>query len=54
MEIEYADSQGNSLCFRHAVKKAIENNEDIRATIDESDPGESGWFSFCMECSKEN
>lgn len=53
MEIEYVDSQGNTLCFKHAVKKVIDNDEDIRVSVDTSDPGESGCYSLCVECYKD-
>lgn len=52
MNIDYSDSNG-CLCFRHAAKAVMENDEHISTNIDESDPGESGYFSFCYKCSKE-
>lgn len=54
MNIDYYNEKQECLCFRHAVKAAIESNESITTSIDDSDPGESGWFSFCVECSKED
>ena len=50
---DYEDTENNTLCFKHAVKKAIEQNEDITTHIDEDDPDNTSWFPFCNECSKE-
>lgn len=56
MEIYLENSNGNQICFRHAVKTVIENDEHIRiVAFDDSDCGQSGawWIGGCKECEKE-
>lgn len=47
---------GEEICFKHAVKAAIEKGENISLKgYDDSDCGESGaWhLGSCVECNKE-
>lgn len=50
MNIDYYNENGNTLCFKHAVKAVIEDDETITPCVDDTDPGETGYFSFCVEC----
>jgi hypothetical protein len=55
MSIDYQNEKGETLCFRHAVKAAIEKDEHITVSVAAQEgPYESGGYSFCRECSKES
>lgn len=56
MRVYLQDNKG-VLCFRHAVKKAL--NEESNPTlevVDDDACGQSGcwWIGSCYECEKEN
>ncbi len=56
MEIYLEDSNGDQICFNHAVKAVIENNEHISIkAFDDKDCGQSGawWIGGCKECEKD-
>jgi len=57
MEIFFKNSDGDQLCFTHAVKAVIKNNEHVCIqAFDDSDCGQSGaWWLYgnCKECQKE-
>jgi len=55
MEIEFENSSGETLCFKHAVKAVIEDNENVRATapdnINSYDMGGTGYLGgVCVKC----
>ena len=53
--IVYLEDTEGRLCFRHAVKKALEGSCDVEIkTYDDSDCGETGywWIGDCYECNK--
>ena len=58
MEIYLEDSNGHILCFNHAVKAVIENNEKISIKYDGNTDltcEESGnwWVPVCEQCEEE-
>jgi len=57
MEIYLEDSNGDTICFNHAVKAVIANDENIKILgLDESNCGQSGAWQIggCKKCNKEN
>ncbi len=53
MEIFLEDSNGDQICFHHAVKIVIENDEYISMkAFDDKDCGASGawWNGGCKKC----
>ena len=56
MEIYLENSDGDQICFNHAVKAVIENNEHIRIKAQGTeDLGQSGawWLGGCKKCEEE-
>ena len=56
MEIYLENSKGQPICFKHAVKEAIEKNENISIhSVDDKSCGQSGsWWTYgCVECENE-
>lgn len=56
MGVRIINSKCETLCFNHAVKAVVDDNEKIDLeTYDEGDAGESGfwWCGICVICSKE-
>ena len=54
MEIYLEDSNNDIICFNHAIKAVIENDEHI--SIDSADnSGQSGcwWVGGCKKCEEE-
>ena len=55
MIVSLSDSDGNELCFNHAVKAVMKDNENISINVtDDSDCGESGcwWVGICKKCNE--
>lgn len=55
MEIEFENSHGETLCFNHAVKAVIEDNEIITASVPDNinsyDMGGTGYLgAVCCRC----
>ena len=56
MEVYLIDSDRKTICFKHAVKAIVENNEYISIEgYDDSNCGQSGaWFiGGCERCEEE-
>jgi len=57
MEIFLKNSDGKQICFNHAVKAVMEDDEHITMeSFDDRDCGASGaWWLYgrCVECEKE-
>ncbi len=57
MEIYLEDSNGDQICFNHAVKAVIKDDESISiCNYDDRDCGQSGawWIGGCKQCEKDN
>jgi len=55
MEVYFENLNGETLCFNHAVKAVIEDNEEITAhapdNINSYDMGDSGYLGgVCIKC----
>lgn len=53
MEVFLKDSKGDYICFNHAVKAVMKNDESISiCSYDDKDCGASGawWIGGCKEC----
>ena len=55
MKIEFENSNGETLCFHHAVKAVVEDNENVRAVaFDNSNPYDMGGTGYlggvCIKC----
>lgn len=50
MEVEYTNSEGKSLCFKHAVKAVLEDDENISVSVLDNI---NAYDCFCVVCSKE-
>ena len=56
VQVYLEDKNGNQICFKHAVKAALENDERISMHAhDDSDCGASGaWLiGSCKKCEEE-
>jgi hypothetical protein len=57
MEVFLKNSDGDYICFRHAVRAVMEKDESISMHgFDDRDCGQSGaWWLYgnCVECNKE-
>jgi len=56
MEIYLENSDGDQICFNHAIKAVIKNDERITIkTQSTEDPGQSGiwWLGGCKKCKEE-
>ena len=58
MELYLKNSDGEIVCFKHAVKAVMDNDESISMHgYDDKDCGQSGaWWLYgkCVECEKED
>jgi hypothetical protein len=57
MEVYLEDSNGDQICFNHAVKAVMEVEETISIKgYDDSDCDQSGawWIGGCKKCQEEN
>lgn len=56
MEVEYSNVRGETLCFTHAVKAVIEDDETVTASVPDlalpqEDAGGSGYLGqTCRKC----